>query len=195
LRNRGRAAFLGYSEPPSRVNPPGRLPMHDVTMPMLWLPILLSAVAVMIGAASSGWPSSTRTRSGRWSGRGSADRGRAQAQPLCAGQYLFPHMMGEGGAQAATRKWEEGPVGVLLLRKPGKFSMGGTLFKSFIFYLVVSFFVAYVASHALSVGTEYLRVFQIAARAASWLTGSRWFPRRSGSAALGRACARGWSRR
>ncbi len=137
--------------------------MHDVTMPMLWLPILLSAVAVMIGSSVI-WMA-LKYENAEWKVVPGEDQLIDAVRKLnlsAPGQYLFPHMMGEGGAQAATRKWEEGPVGVLLLRKPGKFSMGGTLFKSFIFYLVVSFFVAYVASHALSVGTEYLRVFQIA---------------------------------
>ena len=41
-------------------------------------------------------------------------------------------------------------------------SMAPMLVKAFIFYLVVSFFTAYVASHALSSGTDYLRVFQVA---------------------------------
>ena len=39
--------------------------------------------------------------------------------------------------------------------------MGPSLVQWFVFALVVSFFVAYVASHALPAGSEYLRVFQI----------------------------------
>jgi len=141
--------------------------MHDVTMPMLWLPIVLSAVAVMIGSTVI-WMG-LKYENAEWKPVPGDDQLRDAVRKLnlaAPGQYLFPHMMGEGGAQAAARKWEEGPVGILLLRKPGKFSMGATLFQSFIFYLVVGFFVAYVASHALSSGADYLRVFQVAGTSA-----------------------------
>jgi len=73
---------------------------------------------------------------------------------------VFPHMMGQG-ADLVAKKMEEGPVGILLLKKPGPFSMGASLLKVFVFYLVVGLFAAYVASHALSSGSDYLRVFQI----------------------------------
>jgi hypothetical protein len=39
--------------------------------------------------------------------------------------------------------------------------MGMNLIQWFVFTLVVSFFIAYVAGHALERGTEYLRVFQL----------------------------------
>ena len=39
--------------------------------------------------------------------------------------------------------------------------MGGTLVGWFLFTLVVSFFVAYLAGHALAPGTHYLQVFRV----------------------------------
>lgn len=141
--------------------------MHDVTLPMLWLPIILSAVIVMIGS-SVVWMA-LKYENAEWKPIPGEDQLREAVRKLnlaVPGQYIFPHMMGEGGAQAAMKKMEEGPVGILLLKKPGKFSMGGALFKGFIYYLVVSFFVAYVASHALTSGADYLRVFQIAGASA-----------------------------
>jgi len=137
--------------------------MHDVTLPMLWLPIVLSAVVVMIGS-SVVWMA-LKYENAEWKPIPGEDELRDVVRKLnlkAPGQYIFPHMMGEGGAQAAMKKVEEGPNGVLLLRKPAKWSMAPMLVQAFIYYLVVSFFVAYVASHALASGTDYLRVFQIA---------------------------------
>ena len=39
--------------------------------------------------------------------------------------------------------------------------MGGTLVGWFLFTLVVSFFVAYLAAHTLAPGTHYLQVFRV----------------------------------
>ena len=136
--------------------------MHDVTLPMLWLPIVLSAVIVMIGSTVV-WMF-LKYENAEWKAVPGEDRLREAIRKLnlaAPAQYLFPHMMGSADQAATMKKWEEGPNGVLLLIKPKKFSMGSQLAKSFIYYLVVSFFVAYVASHALARGTEYLRVFQV----------------------------------
>lgn len=137
--------------------------MYDVTVPMLWLPIVLSAVFVMIGS-SVVWMA-LKYENAEWKPIPGEDQLRDVIRKLnlkAPGQYIFPHIMGEGGAEAAMKKVEEGPNGVLLLRKPAKWSMTPMLVQAFIFYLVVSFFVAYVTSHALPRGTDYLRVFQIA---------------------------------
>ena len=136
--------------------------MHDVTLPMLWLPIILSAVIVMIGSTVV-WMA-LKYENAEWKPVPGEDQLRDAVRKLnlkAPGQYLFPHMQSGSDPQAAMKKWEEGPNGVLLLIKPRKFGMTGMLVKAFIFYLVVSFFTAYVATHALSRGTEYLRVFQV----------------------------------
>lgn len=137
--------------------------MHDVSLPMLWLPIVLSAVIVMVGSTVI-WMF-LKYENAEWKAIPGEDQLRDMVRKLnlaAPGQYLFPHMMGSADAQTAMKKWEEGPNGVLLLIKPRKFGMGGMLVKAFIYYLVVSFFVAYVSSHALSRATDYLRVFQVA---------------------------------
>ena len=137
--------------------------MYDVTVPMLWLPIVLSAVFVMIGSTVV-WMA-LKYENTEWKPIPGEDQLRDVVRKLnlpTPGQYIFPHMMGEGGPEAAMKKAEEGPTGVLLLRKPAKFSMAPMLGKAFIYYLIVSFFVAYVASHALPKGTEHHRSRQSA---------------------------------
>jgi hypothetical protein len=49
----------------------------------------------------------------------------------------------------------------MYIRKPGPAGMGPALANWFLFSLVVSFFVAYTASHVLGAGTEYLQVFRV----------------------------------
>lgn len=135
--------------------------MQDVTVPMLWVPIVLAAVVVMIGS-SVVWMA-LKYENAEWKPIANEDQLREVVRKLglAPGQYIFPHMANQA-PDLAAKKMEEGPAGVLLLRKPSRFSMSAQLYKSFIYYLVVSFFVAYVTSHALDRGAEYLRVFQVA---------------------------------
>jgi hypothetical protein len=136
--------------------------MHDVTVPMLWLPIVLSAIIVMAGSTIV-WMV-FKYENADWKVIPGEDQFRDAVRKLnlpAPGQYVFPHMMGSADPQTAMKKAEEGPSGILLLRRPQKWSMSKPLIQSLIFYLVVSFFAAYVASHAVSRGTDYLRVFQV----------------------------------
>jgi hypothetical protein len=58
---------------------------------------------------------------------------------------------------------KEGPVWVVSVAPNGAgLSMGKTFVQWFLFTLLVGVFVAYVTSRTLPVGTDYLRVFQIA---------------------------------
>lgn len=137
--------------------------MSAVTVPTLWLPIVLSAVIVMIGS-SIVWMG-LKYEGAQWKPIPGEDQLRDAIRKLnlaAPGQYVFPHGMGDAGMEGAKKKMEEGPNGVLLLTKPRKFGMGAQLVQSFIYYLVVSFFVAYVAAHALPAGADYLKVFQVA---------------------------------
>ncbi len=136
--------------------------MDDVTVMMLWVPIVLAAFVVMIGSTVV-WMA-LKYENAEWKPIPGEDQLREAVRKLnlaMPGQYIFPHMMNQS-PDLAAKKMEEGPAGVLLLRKPGRFSMSSQLYKSFIYYLVVSFFVAYVTSHALPRGAEYLKVFQVA---------------------------------
>jgi hypothetical protein len=150
--------------------------MRDVTLPMLWLPIILSAVAVMIGSTVI-WMA-LKYENAEWKPIPGEDALRDAVRKLnlaTPGQYIFPHMIGQS-PDLLAKKMEEGPVGILLVKKAGKFSMGAALFQSFIYYLIVGVFVAYVTSHALPAETQYLRVFQIAGSSAFMAYGLALIP-------------------
>lgn len=79
------------------------------------------------------------------------------------GNYMFPAPEGPQSMKdpAWLAKVEQGPVGVMTLAPPGPPAMGPSLAKQFVFHLVVSFVLAYVASRTLSAGMEYLHVFRV----------------------------------
>jgi hypothetical protein len=56
---------------------------------------------------------------------------------------------------------QRGPIAFVLVRNPGDVNMGKVLFLWFLYLLVVSFFVSYVACHTLASGARYLAVFRI----------------------------------
>jgi hypothetical protein len=59
------------------------------------------------------------------------------------------------------QKYIEGPVAVLNLLPSGVPSMGKSLGQWFLFILVVSLFIAYVAAHTIPPAAEYLHVFRV----------------------------------
>lgn len=85
-------------------------------------------------------------------------------------QYVFPYASGgaEMKSEAFTQKMAEGPVGVLTIRSGDPAYMGRALAIWFVYALVVSATVAYLASAALPRGTDYLKVFQVVG-ATTWV--------------------------
>lgn len=81
------------------------------------------------------------------------------------GQYVLLYAMGPGAMKDPTllEKFKQGPVGLAFLRKPGDptKSMGPMMAQWFLYLLVVSFFVAYVAAHTVPAGSPYLAVFRV----------------------------------
>ncbi len=149
-----------------------------VTLGTLWLPIVVSAVIVFVASAIIWMGFKFMNADWQMVSGGGEDQLREAVRKLnlAPGQYVFPHMMASADRAAAMKKWEEGPVGVLLLRKPAKFSMGKTLVQGFIWMLVISLFAGYVSSHALERGADYLRVFQVAGSSAFMAHGLGIFP-------------------
>ena len=134
-----------------------------VSLGALWLPILLSAVLVFVLSSIIhmvlGYHRTDYTRLPNEDAIREAIR---SGNPAPA-QYIIPYAMNpkEMESPEMKRKLAEGPIGVLNLKPSGSYGMGSYLVQWFVFTLVVSFFVAYVASHALPPGAPYLKVFQI----------------------------------
>ena len=136
----------------------------------LWLPILVSAAAVwVIGAVI--WMVLPH-RKKEWAGLPNEEAflSTVRGHQVKPGNYMFPYA-GENCEKMKTDEYKamlkEGPVGVLMVW-PKTRSMGGSMVASFLFNVVVSTFVAYLAWQAFTgrPAPDYLSVFQVTATAA-----------------------------
>lgn len=130
----------------------------------LWIPILVSGIAIFIASAIA-WVVLPHHKS-EWQRLGCENdvMDAVRRGNPTAGMYAFPYAMDPTQRELPEMKakMERGPVGYVTLRGPGAVSMGPMLVQSLAFYLVVAFFIAYVAFHAIPPGAPYLHVFRFA---------------------------------
>jgi len=132
----------------------------------LWLPILLSAVAVWIISAIV-WmalPHHKRDFIALHDEDGFMDYVRRSG--IEPGNYVFPDFRGREAmkSEKIQKALNEGPIGHLSVWQT-PLTMGGKLVGTFIVYLVVSTLIAYLTRIALPGPAESARVFRIAATA------------------------------
>jgi hypothetical protein len=130
----------------------------------LWLPILLSAVAVFIissiihmflGYHNTDFkklPSEDKVMD---------DMRKHNIPP---GDYVMPHASSgkERNTQEFKDKMNKGPVAFITMFPTGQITMGSSLALWFIYCLIVGVFSAYIAGRALPYGADYLQVFRFA---------------------------------
>ena len=132
----------------------------------LWLPILLSAAVVWIVSAVV-WmalPHHKRDFIGLPDEDGFMDYIRKSG--IKPGNYAFPdcHERGAMKSEKVQKAWNEGPVGHLSVwRTP--LTMGSKMVATFIVYLVVSTFIAYLTRVAIPGAAPFAKVFQVAGTA------------------------------
>jgi hypothetical protein len=134
-----------------------------VPLGSLLLPIVLSAVLVFI--ASSIIHMVLKYHNKDYSPLPNEETVRAaiRAGNPPPGQYIIPYCSDMKAMEKpeVKQKYIEGPVGVLNLMRPGPPKMGNYLSQWFVFILVVSFFIAYIAAHSIPAGARYLEVFRV----------------------------------
>lgn len=142
--------------------------MLAVTVVDLWLPIVLSAVAVWF-ASFLAWMVLPHHKK-EWKGLPNEDAFlefvRTNSVPV--GQYMFPYCADYAEMKDPEKKkrWEAGPHGTMNVWS-GMPTLSGNLIKTFLFYILVGVFVAYLASQAvLAPGAEFMPVFRFAGAAA-----------------------------
>ena len=136
-----------------------------ISIAALWLPIVLSAVAVFV-VSSVVHMVFTYHRSDYHPLPGEAEILAAmRAQGVTPGLYNFPHCaeMKEMGSPEMLAKYEEGPVGLLTVMPSRPPAMGKYLAQWFVFCLVVGLFVAYLAGRTLAAGADPMHVFRVTA--------------------------------
>lgn len=141
-----------------------------VTIASLWLPILLSAVLVWIASAIIWTVMPHHKKEYQGLPDEEAVRNALKQGNPARGLYIVPHAADQKSYNTPEmkQKMQEGPVAYVALASPGPPNMGKSMALSFVFNLVISFFVAYLASRFLDTGSEYLTIFRLAGTV-TWL--------------------------
>src|SRR5687768_8421806 len=140
-----------------------------VSLTSLWLPILLSAVAVFFASFLMHTVLKYHNTDFSPLPNEAAIMSALGSHSLPVGEYVFPHHAGGASAMkdpAFVERRTRGPCGFLTVTPNGMPGLGGFLAKWFVYLLVVSVFSAYLASRALPVGAEGSEVFRFTATVA-----------------------------
>lgn len=146
----------------------------------LWMPILVSAVLVFIASFFTHMVlPHHKSEFGKASDESAVMGAIAGEAP---GRYMFPYPsdMKDINSPEFMERMRQGPCG-LFVRYPGPVNMGQNLMLTFLFYILVGIFVAYIGWHSIDPGSEYLFRFRIcgavafAAHGLGWMSFFIWF--------------------
>lgn len=128
----------------------------------LWLPILLSAIAVFV--VSSIIHMLLPWHKGDFKSFPNEDKVMDALRPFAVppGDYMMPRCNSSQEMKSAefAERLKNGPVMVATVLPSGVWSMGPALIQWFVYSLIVGLFAGYIASRALPVGAHYLQVFR-----------------------------------
>jgi hypothetical protein len=134
-----------------------------VGLSALWVPIVVSAVFVLIALLilhmMPGWHKRDMTALPGEDKVMETLRG-LNVQP---GDYRFPYgiTVAEMEAPAFVQKMKSGPVGIMSIQPNGEINMGKLLGQWFVYSLVIAVIVAYVTGRTRAQGAPYLEVFRV----------------------------------
>lgn len=135
-----------------------------VSIPSLWLPIVLSAVGVFV--VSSIIHMFMTYHRNDFGPVPDEDKVMAALRPfnLPPGDYIMPHA-GSPDAMKSPEfadKLKQGPVAFIHVLPSAAFNMGPALLQWFVYCLLISVTVAYVLGRTLDPGASYLAAFRLA---------------------------------
>ncbi|NUM76934.1 hypothetical protein HUU40_21440 [candidate division KSB1 bacterium] len=133
-----------------------------ITLDMLWLPILLSAVFVFL--VSSVIHMALPWHKGDYAKVPNEDKVMDALRPFAIppGDYMMPRAssMKDMGSPEFTEKMKKGPVMIFTVVPNGPATMGKSLTLWFLYSVLVGFFAAYLTGRTLAAGADYLEVFR-----------------------------------
>lgn len=144
-----------------------------------WMPIVVSAVILFI--ASSLIHMALPIHKGEWKALPDEDRLLDAVRGVPSGHYMFPFCeVKDMKSPQVMEKIKNSPNGtIVIFGRPTQFARN--LMLTFIFFLVVGVFVAYVGAHSLSPEDTYLAKFRIigtvatASHVLGWIPNLIWF--------------------
>ncbi len=127
----------------------------------LWIPIVVSAVAVF--AVSAITHMAIPARQAEWAHLPKESALQEVLRGAKPGLYGFPMPAepSQRGRREAMQRWAEGPSGWLSLVPPGPINMGRNLGLSLLLNLFVSTLAAYAAFHAMGAAPSPRTVFRV----------------------------------
>lgn len=134
----------------------------------LWLPILLSAVAVFVVSSLVHMALPIHKGDMKKLPGEEAVLAALRAQGVEAGAYMFPcaGSMKEMGTPEMLAKLNQGPVGNMVVLPRGAWSMGKSLGQWFVLSLVIGALSGYLAGITLGPGASAMTVFRLTSTAA-----------------------------
>ena len=135
-----------------------------VSIPSLWLPILLSAVLVFVVSSIIHMALPYHRNDYRKVPSEDEVMESLRKFNIPPGDYMMPRPSGAAGMRepAFLEKMSKGPVVIMTVVKSGPPNMTANLVQWFIYSLVVGVLAAYVAGRTVGSGATYLAVFRIA---------------------------------
>ena len=135
-----------------------------VGLTALWLPILLSAVAVFVASSVIHMVLPIHRNDYKKLPDEKDVLAAMRSHGVAPGEYYFPHASSpkEFGTPEMLAKFKDGPVGMITVMQNGPPAMGKNLAQWFGFSLAAGVFIAYVTGHAVQPGDDYLAVFRMA---------------------------------
>jgi hypothetical protein len=128
----------------------------------LWLPILLSAVIVFIASSIMHTVLKYHQSDCRRFTNENKVLEVLRAENLQRGLYIFPFSAPKDmKSEAMVERYKRGPVGMLTVMPTGPVAIPKFMAQWFVYCLMISFFVAYLAWHTLAAGANYLMVFRV----------------------------------
>ena len=129
----------------------------------LWLPVVLSAVAVWIVSAVLHMALKYHRADYKQLAGEDAVAPVLRKAATEPGVYAIPYSMDPGHMKdpAFQKKFVEGPVALITVRRNGPPNLGKHLAQWFLFCLLVSFVTSYVARHTLAPGADGLEVLRL----------------------------------
>lgn len=133
----------------------------------LWLPILLSTVIVFVVSSILHAVLTYHQSDCHQLPEEEKVLGGLRAVGLKPGYYHFPFTSHkEMKSPAVVEKFKLGPCGIMTVLPSGPPAMAKYLISWFVYCLAIGFFVAYLAWHTVTPGSNYLIVFRVVGAAA-----------------------------
>ena len=162
-----------------------------IAITSLWLPILLSAVAVFLLSSILHMVFTYHNSDFKKLPSEDPVMDDLRKHNIPHGEYVLPYAKDnkERNTQEFKEKMNKGPVAFINMFPSGPNKMGSSLAQWFVYCIIVGVFAAYIAGRALEPGAHYLSVFRFAGATAfvgyslALMQNSIWY-RRSWSATL-----------